>query len=781
MQPRFGTPRWATLWTLVVLGFPCSAWAAAEEGAEVPPAVEAKGGEPASKGAGNGLAALVRIKLPLVAGSDAGLKLAITRARDQLVQDARNQADGRRPTLVLEIVPATNTENNGAGSEFEPAYALARLLTSRDLSDVKTVAWLPRSIQGHGVLVAMACEEIVMASDAEIGGAGVDEPVEEGGPSETVIAAYRETAGTRLTIPAALAVGMIDSSVEVVQIESGEGLRFVLRDEVEDFRRDHEVIKEDVLKPAGALARFTGREGRQFGFVKYLAAEKKDVARALAVPAESLTEDRVMMAAWQAIVIDIKGEVTPQTASQFKTLVTNRVSAGVNWVGVRIDSVGGDLPACLDIAATLASFDPNTVRTVAYVPVEARGGAAVIALACDQLVMHPTATLGAGPQAALAEPAQPPAAGDMRQLPPAGGGRRQRPQPPQAQDEAVQLAAAVASIRDSLAARTERSWSLLAAMLDARIDLANYRNKATGEERVMSGEEAAALPDAVNWNRGAALAANNAPLALSGAQAAAASVAWHTVDNFDQLKRLYGIERVETVEPNWALTLVQALASPGLATFLLFIGFIGLYIELKTPGVGVGGVISLLAFMLFFWANYLEGTAGSLEILMFVCGLVLLLLEVFVAPGVGIFGLTGGLMVLFSLVLASQTFVIPHTEAEFEQVTESMGLVVAAGVGMVVLALALRKFLPKAPIFNRLVLEPPAPEERITLSHREATADFSHLVGRVGEAITDLLPAGKALIDEELIDVIAQGEPIDRGQAVVVVSAHANRVVVRPA
>jgi membrane-bound serine protease (ClpP class) len=780
MQLRFGTPTWATLGMLVVFGLPCSAWAVAEDGAEVPPAVEAEENEPASKGAG-GIAALVRIKLPLVAGSDAGLKLAITRARDQLVQDARKQADARRPTLVLEIVPGTNAENNGAGSEFEPAYSLARLLTSRDLTDVKTVAWLPRSIQGHGVLVAMACEEIVMASDAEIGSAGVDEPAEDGGPSETVIAAYRETAGTRLTMPAALAVGMIDSSVEVVQIESGEGLRFVLRDEVEDFRRDHEVIKEDVLKPAGALARFTGREGRQFGFVKYLAAEKKDVARALAVPAESLTEDRVMMAAWQAIVIDIKGEVTAQTASQFKTLVTNRVSAGVNWVGVRIDSVGGDLPACLDIAATLASFDPNTVRTVAYVPVEARGGAAVIALACDQLVMHPTATLGAGPQAALAARAQPPAAGDMRQMPPPGIGRRQRPQPPQAQDEAVQLAAAVASIRDSLAARTERSWSLLAAMLDARIDVANYRNKASGEERVMSGEEAAALPDAVNWNRGAGLAANNAPLALSGAQAAAAHLAWHTVDNFDQLKRLYGIERVETVEPNWALTLVHALASPGLATFLLFLGFIGMYIELKTPGVGVGGVISLLAFMLFFWANYLEGTAGSLEILMFVCGIVLLLLEVFVAPGVGIFGLTGGLMVLFSLVLASQTFVIPHTEAEFEQVTESMGLVVAAGVGMIVLALALRRFLPKAPIFNRLVLEPPAPEERITLSHREATADFSHLVGREGEAITDLLPAGKALIDEELIDVIAQGEPIDRGQAVVVVSAHANRVVVRPA
>jgi membrane-bound ClpP family serine protease len=77
------------------------------------------------------------------------------------------------------------------------------------------------------------------------------------------------------------------------------------------------------------------------------------------------------------------------------------------------------------------------------------------------------------------------------------------------------------------------------------------------------------------------------------------------------------------------------------------------------------------------------------------------------------------------------------------------------------------------------VLEPPPPEERVTLSHREALADYSHLVGKTGEAVTDLLPAGKALVEDELVDVIAQGEPVDRGQPVVVVSAHANRVVVR--
>ena len=87
------------------------------------------------------------------------------------------------------------------------------------------------------------------------------------------------------------------------------------------------------------------------------------------------------------------------------------------------------------------------------------------------------------------------------------------------------------------------------------------------------------------------------------------------------------------------------------------------------------------------------------------------------------------------------------------------------------MAILTRRFLPKAPLFNRMVLEPPPPEERVTLSHREALADYSHLVGRSGEAVTDLRPAGRALIDDQLLDVIVVGEPLDRGTAVEVVSA----------
>jgi membrane-bound serine protease (ClpP class) len=612
-----------------------------------------------------------------------------------------------------------------------------------------------------------------MAADAEIGDAGVDEP-DQADVSRTVVEAYREVADAKRTLPEALAIGMIDPAVEVLQVESDGGLQFMLSSDFDEFSQNHEVINKQTLVAPGSLAKFTGREGRQFGFVKYLADDRAAVAKALSVPVDSLEENQALLSDWKPVMLDVRGEVTASSASQFKTLLGNQLGGGANWIGVRIDSVGGDLAACIDLANKLAELDPNSVRVVAYVPVEARGGAAIIALACDQVVMHPDATIGIGPEARL------PQADDNRQLPPPPRrGRRPQP-PPEFRDDQAAVASAVTTIRESLGVRADRPWSLLAAMVDPGIEVFQFRSKATGEERLMSAEEAAAEPDAGNWTRGASLHARNEPLAIRGTQAVKLGLAWQNVDNFDQLERLYGIE-IPTVEPNWALKLVHALASPGLATFLLFLGLIGMYVELKTPGVGVGGVVAATAFILFFWSKYLNQTATELEIILFVSGVVLMLIEIFVVPGVGVFGLAGGLMVIFSLVLASQTFIVPRSEADLNELRNSITVVAAAGLGMMGLAFATRKYLPKAPLFNRLVLEPPPPEERITLSHREALADYTHLIGVAGEAVTDLRPAGRALVSGQIIDVIAEGVPLDRGTPIVVVAAHAHRVLVRAA
>ena len=104
-----------------------------------------------------------------------------------------------------------------------------------------------------------------------------------------------------------------------------------------------------------------------------------------------------------------------------------------------------------------------------------------------------------------------------------------------------------------------------------------------------------------------------------------------------------------------------------------------------------------------------------------------------------------------------------------------------AVIGAFIAAIAFRRFLPHAPVFNRVFLQPPSGEERLHLASRESLVDFAHLVGRSGTTTTPLMPSGKARIGDELLDVIADGEAIDRGEAVVVVEVRGNRVLVRRA
>ncbi|MAT72448.1 MAG: hypothetical protein CMJ58_23340 [Planctomycetaceae bacterium] len=716
-------------------------------------------------------AGLVVVRLPLAAGDDSLLRSQVLRTRDRLLTEARERGDARRPILVLHLAPQGNVAGK---TPFETALSLARLLSSRELADVKTVAWLPETVRGHGVLIALACEELLVGATAEFGEAAVDEEDPQA-VSDVVISAYREMARSRGVVPEAVAAAMIDARADVIQVESEEGTRFLTADEFADYRANHEVLSDQRIAAAGALARFTGAEGRRFGFVKYQAADRAAAARALGVPAEALAERDALGEQWQPAVIDVSGEIDTRHARQIETLIGQHLEGGGNWIALRIDSVGGDLTACLQLAQTVAELDRRSVRTVAYVPVEAKGGAALVALACNELVMHDDAQLGVGPEAREA-PQPPPQRGPLI---PAPGGQPQPPQPAGVDDRA-QLDAVISDVRNSLAPRAQRSWSLMAAMLDSSVELFQYSHKATGERRLMSAEAAAAMPDADQWTRGAAVQTDNQPLNLTGARATELGVAAHTVDGFDQLKRIYGVEvEPRVLAPNWALELIEALASPGFSILLLMIGLAALFVEIKTAGLGIGGVVATICFVLFFWAKYLDQTAGVLEIVLFLTGVLLVLVEVFVIPGFGIFGLAGALLVIFSLVLASQTFVLPQSVAQLRELRRSITTVAGAFFGMLVLAIAVRRYLPNAPILNRMVLAPPPPEEQIIRSSRETLADYRRLVGATGQATTNLWPSGKATFDGELVDVVAQGEPIDRGADIVVVSAVGNRVVVR--
>ena len=180
------------------------------------------------------------------------------------------------------------------------------------------------------------------------------------------------------------------------------------------------------------------------------------------------------------------------------------------------------------------------------------------------------------------------------------------------------------------------------------------------------------------------------------------------VDDQDELQGLYGLRGKSIREdgPTWVDALVTTLTDPFVSWMLLFVGLFMLVVELKLPGIGLPAITSALAFLLFFWSHYLSGTADQLEIILFLVGLICLALELFVFPGFGVFGMSGVLLILVSIVMASHTFVWPTQEYEYRemgltllQVTVAM---TAVGVGAVVLA----RFFPSIPLFNRLILKP---------------------------------------------------------------------------
>ena len=730
---------WLALAALLAAG------AASDDAAKAPVGeVASEGKQSASAELGEGR--LIRVRLPLAGNADVHIKSAIQRALAQLKQSPRS--DGRRPILILELVPARRQGSFGEGTDFERAFSLARYLTSSpETSAVKTVAYVPRSIKGHGVLIALACEEIVMAPEAEIGDAGIDED-ESRSVDEGLVSSYQQIAAARRTVPEAIALGMLDRRAEVLKVETDQGTEFVLRDDFNALKQNHTIVSEEVLVPRGSLGSFTGREGREYGFVKLLAADPDSLARGLALKPEDVIEDQSLVGDWRPVMLELEGPITPRKVRQLQTLIGSEINDHqVNWIGLRIDSTGGDLENCLQLADTLAELDGNEVRTVAYVPVEASGGAALVALACDQLVMQPEAHVG-GKGSIELDPST--------------------------------LEAGTIAIRDSLAGAADQSWSLLAALVDPKLEVFSYQNTKTGDVRYFCREEAAAQEDAKDWRQGAKITTDGQPLRLSSRQAEDLGVAWHVVESFDELRQLYGFDEDPRVAvPNWALELVEALSSPALTVFLIAIGFIGIYIELHSPGVGIGGFLAAVAFMLFFWSKFLHGTAGWLEVLLFTGGIFCLLLELLVIPGFGIFGLGGATMILASLVLASQTFVLPQTESQLAELRQSLMTIAAATACVVVGALALRRYLPETPVFKTLLLDPPADEELEDLDYREAVADFTHLIGQQGTAATNLMPAGKAEFDGQLVDVIAEGLPIDRGQRVVVTKARGNRVLVR--
>jgi membrane-bound serine protease (ClpP class) len=670
-------------------------------------------------------AVLLSVPLPLTGNRDTQVRGTILRQLDRL------QGHKQRGVLVLRFDNAQG--DDPSASDFGRALELARFLTSSRLGGVKTVAWLPDGATGHAVLVALACDMIAMPPGAELGPANVREPVVD----DAMRAAYREIAARRRTVPTTVAVAMVDPDTRVLKVSTDAGAEFVAERDLDAVKERAAVVASERLDPA-PLA-LDGRQAREFGFVGLLASSEAELSRGLGLDEKSLVIDPSLEGGWRGVQVSLSGVIGPDAVTRVRNRIDRAVSDGANFVCLKIDSAGGAPEQSLVLANWLAGLDPAKVRTVAWVPNEARGDAALVALACDEVVMRPGAVLGGDGSATIDE-------------------RR-------AEAIAVAWRAGVAKLR-------ERTWSLPLATVLPGFVVQRAEQQGTGRVEFFTAQELAARSDRDEWRLGAEV--GTSPLVVNGQRAEEFGLAAYVVDDFSGLRRAYGLDDdMGIVESGWADELLSALASPSLAWLLLLIGGAGLYIELKTPGVGFGGFVAMVAFIIYFWSQYLNGTAGWLEVMLFLAGVVCVLAEIFVLPGFGVLGLGGGLLVIASLVLASQSFVLPANAYQLRQMQWSLAGILAAFVGVAVLASVIKQWLPSTPGLRMVLLEPP-PEDVFRDDELEM------LMGAEGLTTSRLATAGKARIAGEVRDVSSDGMLIEPGVSVRVVEVRGGRLIVRP-
>lgn len=687
---------------------------------------------------------LIPIQLPITGPSGARVKQLILR----LIDNFKGQKD--KLVFILRFDTNKGEEAYAARSEFGACYDLADFLTSESLSGIKTVAYIPYRAEGHAVLVIIACDEIYMAPEAEWGAAGIAERR----ITPPMQSAYRHIAERRRSIPVAVALGMLDPSRTVLQVETDTERLFVTPDELEQIRKTRTLRgAPSVVFPAGQLGRLTGRESRALDLISSTVADARELYAALGLRANLVQEERFVADHWRAVQVLIEGPITPALVERAQRLIEEaRQRKDVNFVCVRINSEGGSPRESLKLASYLAAdLDSEKVRTVAYIPFRALADAALIAVACDQIIMAPGALLG----------------GEGNAVP--------------TEDDLLQIRRVV---REVIAKRTGRTWSLPLSLVDPNVELFRYVRKGMPDfADYMSEEEWAQLPDKNEWEKKDLVKEKGKPLQVDGAKAVEYGLSRDLVESFAEFKALYGLENDPALlEPTWVDTLLRALSSPYIAVLLLIIGGVALLVEVQTPGIGIGGFLAAVCFVLFFWSRFLGGTAGWLEVLLFLLGASCLLLEIFVLPGFGIFGLGGGLLIVASLVLASQTFIVPQNSYQWLQLQKSLLILLFAAIGIGVVLAFINRWLPKTPGLKHLMLAPPSENEAEDMLRRRSLLDIDEsFVGQRGVAVTKLLPSGKARFGQRILDVISQdGDPIDPGTSVVVTEVRGNRVYVRP-
>lgn len=251
-------------------------------------------------------------------------------------------------------------------------------------------------------------------------------------------------------------------------------------------------------------------------------------------------------------------------------------------------------------------------------------------------------------------------------------------------------------------------------------------------------------------------------------------------ENIPEVLKQIGFEAYEIVEykPTALEKIIGFLVNPMISGLLIMAILGGIYFEMQTPGIGFPLVIAIVAAFAYFAPLYLEGLAANWEILIFLVGLILIAIEIFVLPGFGIAGLLGITLSFIGLVLS----LIDNINFDFEAVhpdkilTALTTVIVALFGGFLIsLFLSKRMFTANSGAFRNLSLHSAQLKEE---GYIGVDTSQKSLKGKEGIAYTVLRPSGKVKIDNRIYDAVSIQGMVDRGDEIVVIRDEAAQLYV---
>lgn len=437
----------------------------------------------------------------------------------------------------------------------------------------------------------------------------------------------------------------------------------------------------------------------------------------------------------KVFVVPIREDISAPLTYLVRRGVKAAMDAGAEVLVLDMETNGGLVSVTEEIIGIIGQFKGATVT---YVNRKAFSAGAFIAFGTQKIYMAPQSVIGAAKPIVMT-----PGAGSPEALP---------------SGYDAKMTSAIKALVIAQAEKHGHNTDLVAAMIDESTELEiegtvlNKKGQILTLTNVKAEQQFGSPPK---------------PLLSSG-----------TVESLDDLLKLVapGGAQVTRIEATGAEKFAFWLNA--ISPILLIIGAIGIYIEFKTPGFGLPGIIGIIAFALYFLGGYVAGLSGLEWVAIFVLGLALVALELFVFPGTVFIGLTGAVLILVTVIMAMVDY-YPGTPAlpTLPQLKLPLTNLLLAAVGTGVLIWLLSRLLPRTPLYAKLVSQTASGVETESLLEKRQAARM----GRVGTAVSALHPGGKAQFGEEIVDVVTQGEMIAKGVPVRVIGFTAGDPVVEAA